>query len=576
MKKQVVFLGMVLTAALVSGMSTMVYAQSPAEDFARQQAEQQKKQQIDMMRTFTPNEIAEPADPVSQFQPQDGTCFDIDRVVVEGNGSVSPKELRKIADSYAGKCIGLADIQNVLHDVTKVYLDAGYVSTRVYIPAQDIKASRQFRMTVVEGRLSDIYYNGKAAGSAAGIIAGAFTGLKGNVLNMRDIEQGLDQMNRLASNNARSELLPGREEGSTILNVTNAPDKRWRISVSHDNLGQVSTGYARYNMGLMLDDVLKVNDLWNFNYQHTDRDYWHDNDLDGASNSYSGSVSIPYGYWTYTVSGYYYEYHSIVPGNFGPIRTSGDSSELSGSASRIIHRDSYSISTVNLGLAYKETNNFLLGNRIEVGSRRYTVGTLGISHSRRMLAGTWTFDLTYTQGLSLFGAVKKHEPAAGNADPQFSKLGATVSVMTPFKIAGQNFLLSNLLVGQYAADNLLGAEQISLGSYSNVRGSRESLLYANNGFFMRNELVWRTVPWSRHALLAGAFGEFRPYAGLDYGRVFSQSAYGMTGGDLASWTVGARLAGGRISFDAGYSDVFASTVKDRNTGLAFFNIAINF
>lgn len=135
--------------------------------------------------------------------------------------------MRKITDSYGGSCIGLADIRNVLRDVTKVYLNAGYVSTRVYIPGRDI--------AVVEGRVSDIFYNGQASGHGERAVAGAFPGLKGKVVNMRDIEQGLDQMNRLASNNARGELLPGVEEGSTILNVsmrrTNAGGSRFLMTI---------------------------------------------------------------------------------------------------------------------------------------------------------------------------------------------------------------------------------------------------------------------------------------------------------------------------------------------------------
>ncbi|EJF90292.1 ShlB/FhaC/HecB family hemolysin secretion/activation protein [Bartonella tamiae] len=557
------------------GTASLSYGQSPADDFARRQAEQQKKQQIDQLRHFTPN--AGPSPQLKQpLIPDDGTCFTINHVVVESATKLSSRTISSITSPYDNKCIGLSDIQALMKALTDAYLSKGYVTARVYIPEQDIKTSKILRLLVQEGKLSSLYYNGKPTSLYDGVMLSAFPGILGKVLNMRDVEQGLDQMNRLASNNAKSEMLPGGNDGSTILNITNQRDKPWQVNLSHDNLGQQSTGYARYNAGLTLDNILKINDIWNFSYQRTDKDYWKQSPQDRHSNSYSGSVSIPHGYWTFNISGYFYNYHSIVQGQYEPMKTSGDSRELRGGASRIIHRDGNSLTTLNMGLAYKSTNNFLLGNKIEVGSRQYTVGNLGLSHSRQMLKGTWTFDVSYLQGLNAFGAVKKHEPAAGDADPEFSKFTATISVMTPFKIGKQNFILSNLLVGQYSPDQLFGAEQISIGSYSNVRGARESLIYGNNGFFTRNDIIWRTVPWTKNATLASTLGEFRPYFGLDYGQVFAQAKYRFEDNNLASWTVGAKLSGGKFSLDGGYSEIFSTTVKKDKGGMGFISVSMNF
>ncbi len=99
----------------------------------------------------------------------------------------------------------------MIKKLTKVYLDKGYVTARFYIPDQDIKNSKTLKFVVVEGKLSDIYYNGSPASPYNYVVWSAFPGLEGHILNMRDIEQGLDQINRLISGHAKSELLPGRE-----------------------------------------------------------------------------------------------------------------------------------------------------------------------------------------------------------------------------------------------------------------------------------------------------------------------------------------------------------------------------
>jgi hemolysin activation/secretion protein len=368
-------------------------------------------------------------------------------------------------------------------------------------------------------------------------------------------------------------MLPGTEQGTSILNVENTPGKRWHLTLANNNLGQKSTGYSQSSASLALDDLLGLNDQFGMTYGHSGPDYPWGTDGDGFSNSYSANASIPYGYWTVSAHGSWYEYHSTVPGNFGPIETSGDSAQFGVEVDRVVNRDKDSITTLRGGISHKRTNNFLLGNRIEVGSRAYTVGTIGISHSRRMLGGVLAFELNLDQGMDLFDAVQSGEPGAGTADPRFSKLGFTISGTRPFELSGERFELTSLLSGQYSPDNLFGAEQIALGGHSNVRGIRQSVIFGNNGLFSHNELAWRTAVFDGSEA-ASILGEFRPYVGLDFGQVFSQSRFDIDGGHLASWSVGAKLVGGSLSADFGYSQTFMSSVDEGRSNLLFASATV--
>ncbi|MGM4915066.1 ShlB/FhaC/HecB family hemolysin secretion/activation protein [Rhizobium sp. 768_B6_N1_8] len=546
------------------------HAQTPADDFNRRQEEQSQTQRLDALRRATPGGSAETENGALPAGGGNGACFDITRVEIDGAKLLSAQEIGKVTAPYGNRCVGLSEINAVLRDVTHLYIDHGYVTSRAYVPQQDIAKTRILRLLVVEGTLSDIYLNGqKVAGN--GSLATAFPGLIGRVANIRDIEQGLDQMNRLQANDAKSAMLPGPKDGTSILNIENQPGRPWHVSLGNNNLGQESTGFSRSSASLGFDDVLGINDQWAFSYEHSGPDYpWHD-DGRGFSNSYSGSLSVPYGYSTFSLNGSWYQYESTVEGNFSSLETSGNSGQAGFGIDRVVFRDKDSITTARSSLTYKQTDNFLLGNLIEVGSRRYTVGDLGISHSRRMLGGIWVFDVSYDKGLGLFDAVKAGEPGAGDADPRFSKFNATVSVTQPFEVASQQFELTSLISGQYSPDNLLGAEQISLGSYSNVRGTRESVLFGNNGVFTHNEFVWRTKSNENGGPAAQAFGELRPYVGFDYGHVYTQKRFDIAGGDLASWTAGIRTVGGSASVDLGYSDIVASSLDHVGGGLFYFS-----
>ncbi|HWT59695.1 MAG TPA: ShlB/FhaC/HecB family hemolysin secretion/activation protein [Rhizobium sp.] len=559
-----------VTGAALAVAIAPAYAQTPADDFNRRQEEQSQTQRLDALRRATPGGGADAENGALPAGPGKGACFDITRVVIDGATLLSAQEIGKVTAPYGNRCVGLAEINAVLRDVTHLYIDHGYVTSRAYVPQQDIRKTRILRLLVVEGTLSDIYLNGqKVAGN--GTLATAFPGLIGRVVNIRDIEQGLDQMNRLQANDAKSAMLPGPKDGTSILNIENRPGRPWHVSVANNNMGQESTGFSRSSASLGYDGLLGINDQWNFSYEHSGPDYSWENDGNGYGNSYSGSVSVPYGYSTLSLSGSWYQYESAVEGNFSTLETSGNSGQAGLGIDRVVARDKDSITTVRSGLTYKQTNNFLLGNLIEVGSRRYTVGDIGISHSRRMFGGIWMFDASFDKGLGLFDAVNPGDPGVGNADPRFSKFNATISVTQPFQTAGRQFEFTSLLGAQYSPDNLLGAEQISLGGYSNVRGTRESVLFGNNGMFSHNEIVWRTQSNQGGGAAAKAFGELRPYLGFDYGHVYAQKRFDISGGDLASWTAGIRAVGGNISADLGYSDIVASSLDDVDGGLFYFS-----
>jgi hemolysin activation/secretion protein len=551
-----------------------LYAQSPADNFAREQSARAEAERLKALKKMTPGMGAKA---VGQPQPPrpaaGGKCFDITRAEVEGVAKISMSEIEKVIGRYRNKCVGIAEINVILRDLTNLYLDRGYVTSRVYVPQQDIAKTKLLRLMVVEGVLADIYLNSKKT-PRNGSLATAFPGVVGQVANIRDIEQGLDQINRLSSNAAKTAMLPGEMPGTSILNVENHPTGRWHGSLGNSNLGQKDTGYSKSSLSLGADDLLGLNDQLGFSYEHTGPDYPWRGDGRGFSNSYSGNASIPYGYSTVSINGSLYRYKSSVPGNFGPIHTSGNSSQLGAEVDRVVARDKDSITTMRGGLTYKETENFLLGNRIDVGSRNYTVGEVGISHSRRMLGGIWAFDASFDKGLGLFDAVDAGDPGAGNADPRFSKFTGTVSATKPIELGDRKFELNVLLTGQYSPDNLLGSEQISLGNYSNLRGTRDSFLFGNSGFFTHNEFAWRTLPWANNAALVKYLGEFRPYVGLDYGHVVSDGRSNAGGGQAVSWTAGARLVGGRVRLDFGYSDILASSIDVGDAGLFYASTSV--
>ena len=123
-----------------------------------------------------------------------------------------------------------------------------------------------------------------------------------------------------------------------------------------------------------------------------------------------------------------------MPGAFGPLNVSGSSAQIRGTLDRVIHRDQVSKTSLSTNLTYKETENFLLGNRIETGSRALTLLGFGATHVRAMFGGAWAFSAHYERGLTWFGALDDRGTPAGSPKAQFDKISGSISLQRPLKI----------------------------------------------------------------------------------------------------------------------------------------------
>jgi hemolysin activation/secretion protein len=101
------------------------------------------------------------------------------------------------------------------------------------------------------------------AGSQDNALRMAFPQAAGRILNLRDLEQGLDQLNRLRSRALTIDILPGSREGFSRVELI-ATDHHLPVSLSlgADNSGQKSTGSRQMNAQLTVDNPFRLADQW--------------------------------------------------------------------------------------------------------------------------------------------------------------------------------------------------------------------------------------------------------------------------------------------------------------------------
>ncbi|MGX4731392.1 POTRA domain-containing protein, partial [Pseudomonas corrugata] len=74
------------------------------------------------------------------------------------------------------------------------YIEKGLVTSRAYLPQQDL-SSGHLQVLVVEGRLEGLK-GAENSQLSARELAMAFPGKTGDLVNLREIEQMVDQLNR--------------------------------------------------------------------------------------------------------------------------------------------------------------------------------------------------------------------------------------------------------------------------------------------------------------------------------------------------------------------------------------------
>lgn len=182
--------------------------------------------------------------PVTPSAPNDERCFPISSIDLKGADSLSSAERQRLLTPFTGQCLGVAQLDLLLKTITDHYLDKGLVTSRAYLPQQDL-SSGALQVLVVEGRLERVR-SAEDSELSERELAMSFPGKPGDLLNLREIEQMVDQLNRLPSNNAKMELAPGERIGGSEVLVRNTRQKPWRVGLSRHNDGQASTGEQQW------------------------------------------------------------------------------------------------------------------------------------------------------------------------------------------------------------------------------------------------------------------------------------------------------------------------------------------
>jgi hemolysin activation/secretion protein len=530
-----------LVGFLTSAAALAAEPQAPAQQLLLQQ--QRERAQREQLEQSPDVRLEAPLDSAGNLRlPRNETpCFKIDRVVLSGDQAEDFQWALRAAnpaeDPVQGRCVGSAGINLTMKRIQNAIIAKGFITTRVLAQAQDLNQGT-LSLVLVPGRIKHIRF---AEGtSARANYWNAMPASAGDVLNLRDIEQALENFKRVPTAEADVQITPAEgadaQPGESDVVIAWKQAIPVRVSLSVDDSGSKQTGKYQGNVALSLDNLASLNDLFYISFNH---------DLGGGQSGDRGSkghtvhYSVPYDYWQLSLTSSEYDYHQTIAGVNQAYSYSGRSRTNEVQLSRVIYRDAVRKTTVSVGGWSRTSSNYIEDTEIELQRRRMAGWQAGLNHREFIGASTLDLGVGYRRGTGARDALRAPEEENGEGTSRSQIITANAQLQLPFTLADQRLRYIAGWRGQWNRTPLIPQDRFSIGGRYTVRGfDGEQILSAERGWTFSNDLGLS---------LANTGQEL--YLGVDYGEVGGHSTQYLSGRRLAGAVVGLRGGYKQFSYD---------------------------
>jgi hemolysin activation/secretion protein len=457
------------------------------------------------------------------------SCIKINEIILLDSTLINLLVQQELLGGYTSKCINSGVVGEILTLLNNYYINKAYVTTRAYIAPQDLKTG-VLEFVIVEGIIEDIQYSIGSISQHEKVRL-AFPVSPGDILNLREIEQGLDQINLPQSVQATMSLVPGSKAGNTIVKIhSDVTDNSVRFRAGIDNFVSSSAGAEKLTLGIDVDNLLGSNDSWSLS---------HIGSLD--TNALALSAKVPVGYWTHGVNYSYSDYLSPIDTTtelFGVSKTTELYSDW-------LFRKNKS-RTLKAKFSLHKKNSKRTINDTELSPQPLSVARVGINYNK---TADYTVDgtLTFAKGLTAFNSMKDVNPTATTPRAQFSKLEFDATL---FKPLSPNATLQSSLKAQISFTPLYGSEQLTVGGSTSVRGFSTNASAGDKGLYIHNDVIFKWPDNLTNNMIKPYQPYIQPYVGLDLGWVDNIATGKKV--EFVGMGVGIKFAKGKLSFDLGF------------------------
>lgn len=519
-----------VSAAMLPPSLSQDAAAIDAQEQMRQQERERALQQQNTPQTDI--RLTRPSVSLPDYPANESPCFTLTTFTLAGDSASRFQWALDAINDAKGRCLGSQGILLAINKVQNAILEKGYVTTRVMAQEQDLTQG-VLTLTLQPGRIANIRFVEPVSYRAR--LWNAVPARSGDILNLRDIEQALENFKRVPNVEADIQIVPGTQEATSDLLIAWKESRPIHLSLGLDDSGSESTGRYQGSATLSIDAPFAQNDLF---YANIGRSLFRDGPYDSRSNTVN--YSIPVGDWGFSANYNDYDYYQSIPNANETLRYSGKSESAQLTVSRLLFRNQSHKTTLNMRVYRRHSTNAVEDIEFEDQRRRTAGWELGLNQRSYLGDNVLDANLNWRQGTGAFGALPAPEESYNGGTARPSMLMGDLSLNLPFQWASQAWRYNTSARGQWSNEPLTPQDRLAIAGRYTVRGfDGEQSLSGEKGLIWRNEVAWNMFSHG-HEL----------YWGVDYGRVDGPGTQHLVGQQLAGTVLGVRGAfWQRVSYD---------------------------
>jgi hemolysin activation/secretion protein len=448
-----------LPLALLAGAPACVWA-APDAGSVLQQIEARPGGLLNAPRLQTPQVPTPPA------AGQGAALLRVNGFRIEGHSLVDAQTLQEALKGFAGRELSLTQLQEAAWVLVQTYREAGWLA-HAFVPQQEIEQGL-VTLRVVEARLGQVRMEYPAQTQLPRGRIEAMSGAHlqaGQPIALRQVDRLLLLLGDLPGVVATASYAAGKQDGSTDVLLTLAPEKRFAGNLLLDNHGSVSTGTSRLSANLALNNATGWADGLQLQTLKTE------------GNQYARAAwTLPLGAQGWRGGVHLSDLRYRLVGSFAALRASGSASTWGLDLNAPLIRQPGHNLSLQLSTDRKDFDNRALSSQAD--AQASTTSSYRIDVLRAALSGNWLDALGKPAQNSAsvqasWGKVDLDGSPNALADAQaartagsFQKLNASFSREQSLFSQTSAYLQGS---AQWASRNLDSSEKLYLGGANGVR-----------------------------------------------------------------------------------------------------------
>ncbi len=534
--------GIVVGGLCASLFCMTAYGQT-ADDFIQREAQRfREREQRLVPEMGMVSSMDVPLRETAVFPVNESVCFVIERVTFDGDffshWDFTLRQSLTKSGFMPGQCLGAQSINALMVNAQNALIAKGYTTTRILAKPQDLNQG-ELVLTVHAGRVGRIRIDQSDTPQTYAQRISQFQNelpiREGDVFNLYEVEQGLENFRRLPTVQAQIDIEPSeRANESDIVVYWRQRKVPYRLTMSVDDGGSRYTGKYQGSMTFSADNPLGLSDLFYLSFQ---KDLGHKADyrgLDGTrarsgTRGYSLHYSVPFGHWQAFWNHHYYRYHQAVAGDSTVYDYNGQSRQSEIGLTRTLFRHAQHKVLLTGKLWRRDVHTYINDTEIDVQRRRMGGWQVELMHHWQWGRGHWQWRAHYKRGTGYRGSLSAPEEAFGEGTSRMKVWGVEANLHVPFTLGQQHFIYDTQFKAQWNKTPLVPLDRFAIGGRYTVRGfDGEMTLSAERGWYWRQELAWQYHE------------NHQAYLGVDTGYVSGQSAKYLLGQHLVGGVLGLR------------------------------------